>query len=48
MIFILALDQLVNEYDTKGRGLRCDRILCIKVLGYADDIALVDTSVEKK
>lgn len=46
VLFIMALDQLVQEFDTTGEGVKCGRILNIKVLGYADDAALVERRVE--
>ena len=42
----MALDQLVQEFDTSGEGVKCGRILEIRVLGYADDAALVERRVE--
>ena len=46
VLFILALDQIIQQYDTKQRGMRCGKVLRIKVLGYADDLAFVDTTVD--
>ena len=46
VLFILALDQLIQETDTSGDGVKCDRILRIRVLGYADDAALTEHTVE--
>ena len=46
ILFILALDQIIQQHDAKGKGMRCGRILKIKVLGYADDLAFIDTTVE--
>ena len=34
--------QLVQEFDTSGEGVKCGRILEIRVLGYAADVALVE------
>ena len=53
VLFILALDQIMQKYDkggpgkggARGQGFKCGRILRIKVLGYADDAALVDGTV---
>ena len=45
VLFILALDQIIQQYDVKRRGMRCGKVLRIKVLGYADDLAFVDTTV---
>ena len=46
ILFILTLDQIIQKYDVAGRGMRCGRILRFKVLGYADDLALIDSTVE--
>ena len=54
VLFILALDQIMQTYDkgapgkggARGKGFKCGRILRIKVLGYADDAALVDADTE--
>ena len=55
VLFILALDQIMQQYDGSGKGkggvcgkgLKCGRVLRIKVLGYADDLALADEGVEE-
>ena len=47
VFFILALDQLFQEYDTYGKGVRCGEILTIKTLGYADGAALIENTVEE-
>ena len=42
VLFILALDALVQQYDTvPGKGFKCERILRLDVLGYADDVTLI-------
>ena len=46
VLFILALDQIIQRYDVTGKGRKCGKVLRIKVLGYADDLALVDNTVE--
>ena len=46
VLFILALDQLVQTFDRSGEGVKCGRILKMRVLGYADDAALVESTVE--
>ena len=46
VLFILALDQIMQLYDKDAKGVRCGRILRIKVLGYADDAALADYTVD--
>ena len=47
VLFIMALDQLVQEFDKTDDGVECGRILNIRVLGYADDAALAERHVEK-
>ena len=47
VLFILALDALVQQYDSvRGKGFKCGRILRLDVLGYADDVALISGTVE--
>ena len=46
VLFILALDQLVQSVDKSGTGVKCGRILHLRVLGYADDAALIEPTVE--
>ena len=46
VLFILALDQLVQTVDKKGTGVKCGRVLKIRVLGYADDAALAEPTVK--
>ena len=46
MLFILALDQLVQDYDTHGTGVHCGEIFTLLVLGSADDVVLVETVFE--
>ena len=45
VLFILALDQLVQSTDTSGKGIKCS-FLHVRVLGYADDAALIEPTVE--
>ena len=45
VLFILALDQLVQSIDKSGTGVKCG-ILHLRVLGYADDAALIEPTVE--
>ena len=45
-MFILALDQIIQTYDKRDAGVKCGRILEIKVIGYADDAALAEPTVE--
>lgn len=40
VLFITTLDQLVQKFDHTKDGVKCGRILKIRVLGYADDVAL--------
>ena len=46
ILFILALDQLVQTHDTHGTGYKCSEILTIRILGYADDAALIEPRVD--
>jgi len=47
VLFILALDALVQQFDSvRGKGFKCGRILRLDVLGYADDVALISSTVE--
>ena len=46
ILFILVLDQLVQQYDNSGNDVKCDRILKLRILGCADGAALTKTSVE--
>ena len=45
IFFILALDQLFQEHDIYGDGVAVGRILHLRVLGYADDAALLESTV---
>ena len=45
VLFILTLDQLIQTVDKSGTGVKCD-ILHLRVLGYADDVALIEPTVE--
>ena len=47
VLFILALDQLVQQIDKSGKGVKCGRILKLRVLGYADDAALMERGTWK-
>ena len=55
VLFILVLDQIMQQYDgggkgkggARGKGMKCGRVFRIKVLGYADDLALVEEGVEE-
>ena len=41
------MDQLIQEFDKGGgAGVKCGSILKLKVLGYADDAALIDDAVD--
>ena len=46
VLFILALDQLIQLYDKSGKGVACGEELIVRVLGYADDAALADEKIE--
>ena len=47
ILFILALDQLVQTADKSRTGVKCDSFLLrIRVLGYADDASLAEPTVE--
>ena len=46
VLFILALDQIMKKADKNSEGVQCGRILCIKTLGYADDVALAEEKVD--
>ena len=41
IFFILALDQLIQVNDNDSKLVKCDRILQLKVFGYADDVAVI-------
>ena len=45
VLFILALDQLVQSIDKSDTGVKCG-ILKVRVIGYADDAAIVEPTVE--
>ena len=47
ILFILALDQMVQEADTDGQGVCVGEIKELRVLGYADDAAMVSFTVEE-
>ena len=46
VLFIIALDQLVQTIDTGGEGISVGKIGTLRVLGYADDAAMLDKTVE--
>ena len=46
IFFILALDQLIQTVDTDGEGVSVGHIRSIRVLGYADDVAMIEKEVE--
>ena len=45
VLFILALDQLVQQHDHHGTGQKCSEILTMRILGYADDAALIEPQI---
>ena len=47
VFFMLTLNQIFQKYDIYGKGVRCGEILTIKTLGYADDVTLVEDTVEE-
>ena len=47
LLFILALDQIIKNYDTAGVGVKCNDELTYRVLGYADDAALAETRIKE-
>ena len=42
LLFILALDQIIQKYDRAGKGVKCGKELTVRVLGYADDAAMAE------
>ena len=46
ILFILALEQLIRQHDVHGDGVRCGNLLNVRVLGYADDAALLDRETD--
>ena len=46
LLFILALDNLVQKVDKSGEGVKCSSFLRLRVLGYADDAALAEETVD--
>ena len=47
VLFILALDQLIQEVDTDGQAVKVGTIKELRVLGYADDAAMIGPDVEQ-
>ena len=47
ILFIIALDQIVQETDTRGLGVNVGNIKDLRVLGYADDAAMISMTVEE-
>ena len=45
ILFILALDNLIQLYDKSGKGVQCGPIN-YRVLGYADDAALMENEID--
>ena len=41
-----ASSKSLGKGGARGKGMKCGRILRIKVLGYADDLALVEEKVD--
>ena len=44
---MLALDQLVKNRDTDGKGICVGQIKQLRVLGYADDVTILGEEVEE-
>ena len=42
VFFIISLDQLVQKYDNSGTDISVVHIKDIRVLGYADDVAMAE------
>lgn len=48
ILFILALDQLIQQHvDTGGNGVSLGTIIKLKVLGYADDAAILERNSDE-
>ena len=47
VLFILDLDQLIQTVDTEGQGVSVGKIKELRVLGYADDAAMISPEVEQ-
>ena len=46
VLFTLALDQLVQDLDTDGQGVKVGKTLELRVLGYADDATMIEMDVK--
>ena len=46
ILFILALDQLVRTHDVHGTGYNCGHYLNVRLLGYADDMTMLEPEVD--
>ena len=47
ILFILALDQMIQDVDNDGQGVKVGIIKEMRVLGYADDAAMIGPNVEQ-
>ena len=47
ILFLLALDQMVQEADIEGQGVNVCEIKELRVLGYADDAAMASFTVDE-
>ena len=47
ILFILALEQLIRQHDVHGDGVRCGDFFKVRVLGYADDVAMLDRDAQE-
>ena len=46
MLFILALDSLIQTHDKAGKGVKCGKNLITCVFDHADDVAMAEERIE--
>ena len=46
ILFILALEQLIRQHDVHGDGVACGEFFKVRILGYADDAAMLDQDTQ--
>ena len=46
ILFILALEQLIRQNDVHGDGVACGEFFKVRILGYADDAAMLDQDTQ--
>ena len=46
VLFIIALDRIMQDYDRRATGVKCGA-LTLSTFGYADDVALVERIVRQ-